>query len=144
MYGDDTAFYPSSLFAQMVERKASSGCDLLFLTIHKEDPTGLGRIVRDSQGEILRIVEEKNATAVEKQIQEINTGFYCFDRDFLVKYIDQIKKNDVTGEFYLTDMVEIALQHDKKVEAFFVQDDSIWHGVNNRSDFARAQAKIKS
>jgi bifunctional UDP-N-acetylglucosamine pyrophosphorylase/glucosamine-1-phosphate N-acetyltransferase len=143
MYGDDSAFYPPTLFKDMVARKKSSVSDLLFLTIHKEDPTGLGRIVRDRSGQVIRIVEEKNATEEEKAIKEINTGFYCFDRDFLTSYIDQINKNELTGEYYLTDMVEIALKHGKKVEAFFVQDDSIWHGVNNRSDFAKAQAKLK-
>lgn len=143
VYGDDSAFYPPSLFTDMVAKKSELACDLLFLTIHKDDPTGLGRIVRDQAGKILRIVEEKNATDAEKQIQEINTGFYCFDRDFLVSYIDQIQKNPISGEYYLTDMVEIALKHGKKVEAFFVPDDSIWHGVNNRSDFAKAKAKIK-
>ena len=143
VYGDDSAFYPPELFVQMVERKVATKCDVLFLTIHKEDPTGLGRIVRDSSGKIVSIVEEKNATDEERKIQEINTGFYCFDRDFLVNYIGEIQKNSVTGEYYLTDMIEIALKHSKKVDAFFVQDDSIWHGVNNRSDFAKAQAKIK-
>lgn len=142
--GDDSAFYPPPLYADMVAKKTALGCDLLFLTIHKDDPTGLGRIVRDERGNILRIVEEKNATDAERKIQEINTGFYCFDRDFLTSYIDQIAKNPVSGEYYLTDMVEIALKHNKKVEAFFVKDDSIWHGVNNRSDFARAQVKINT
>ncbi len=143
VYGDDSAFYPITLYQEMVEKKATNHCDLLFLTIHKEDPTGLGRIVRDNSGKIVRIVEEKNATEDEKKIQEINTGFYCFDKQFLVDYIDQIKKNDLTGEYYLTDMIEIALANNKKVEAFLVKDDSIWHGVNNRSDFARAQAKAR-
>lgn len=142
VYGDDSAFYPPSLFTTMGQKKDELGCDILFLTIHKDDPSGLGRIVRDNHGKIERIVEEKNATDEEKKIKEINTGFYCFDRDFLVKYIDNIKKNPVSGEYYLTDMVEIALKNGKKVEAFFVEDDSIWHGVNNRSDFAKAQQKL--
>jgi len=143
VYGDDSAFYPPSLFAQMVAKKESLRCDLLFLTIYKDDPTGLGRIVRDQSGKILRIIEEKVATEDEKKIKEINTGFYCFDKKFLVEYLDQIKRNSVSGEYYLTDMIEIALKNGKKVEALFIQDDSIWHGVNNRSDFARAQKKLK-
>jgi len=143
VYGDDSAFYPPSLFTEMVAKKESLGCDLLFLTIHKDDPTGLGRIVRDQSGKILRIVEEKVATEEEKKIKEINTGFYCFDKKFLVEYLDQIKRNPVSGEYYLTDMIEIALNNGKKLEALFVGDDSIWHGINNRSDFAKAQQKIK-
>lgn len=144
VYGDDSAFYPPELFKEMVAKRESLGCELLFLTIHKDDPTGLGRIVRDKDGKILRIVEEKNATNDEKQIKEINTGFYCFDKEFLVKYIEHIKKNPISGEYYLTDMIEIALRNDKRVEALFVSDDSIWFGINSRSDFAGAQAKIKS
>lgn len=143
VYGDDSAFYPHSLFTEMIAKKEASNCDLLFLTIHKDDPTGLGRIVRDESGQVVSIVEEKVATDEQKKIQEINTGFYCFDRDFLVNYIGEIQKNPVSTEYYLTDMVEIALKNDKKVETYFVQDDSIWHGVNNRSDFARAKIKIK-
>ncbi len=144
VYGDDSAFYPPSLYQEMVQKQTDSNCDLLFLTIHKIDPTGLGRIVRDSSGKIIKIVEEKNATDEERQIQEINTGFYCFNRSFLENYIDQIQKNEVSGEYYLTDMVEIALKNNKKVEAFFVKDDSIWHGVNNRSDWAKAQKKLNN
>lgn len=144
VYGDDSAFYPPELFEEMVAKQLGTKCDVLFLTIHKDDPTGLGRIVRSKSGKIIKIVEEKNATDEEKKIQEINTGFYCFDHDFLVKYIDDITKNHLTGEYYLTDMIEIALKNGKKVEALFIQDDSIWQGINNRSDFAKAQAKIKS
>lgn len=143
VYGDDSAFYPPSLFQEMVAKREAEGVDLLFLTIHKDDPTGLGRIVRDHQGKIVSIVEEKVATDEQKQIKEINTGFYCFASDFLRAHIDEIKKNSVSGEYYLTDMIEIALSHGKKVEAFFVKDSSIWHGVNNRSDFAKAKSKIK-
>ena len=142
VYGDDSAFYPPALFKEMIQKQQSLGCDLLFLTIHKDDPTGLGRIVRDKAGKILRIIEEKNASQEEKKIHEINTGFYCFDRAFLETYLGQIKPNPLTGEYYLTDMIEIALKNGKKVEALFVTDDSIWHGINNRADFAKAKTKI--
>lgn len=142
VYGDDSAFYPSSLFQDMVNKRIEGGYDLLFLTVRKENPYGLGRIVRDSGGEVLKIVEEKNATDEEKQIQEINTGFYCFDCDFLRKYIGQIAKNPVSGEFYLTDMVEIALQNNHKVHAMLVENNAIWHGVNTREDLAAAKKHL--
>ncbi len=144
VYGDDSAFYPVSLYQEMVQELREKQCDLLFLTIHKDDPTGLGRIVRSQNGDVERIVEEKNATDEERKIQEINTGFYCFDRSFLEEYIDQIKKNPLTGEYYATDMVEIALNNQKKVSAYFRPDSSIWHGVNNRSDYSRAQKKASN
>lgn len=142
VYGDDSAFYPPSLYQTMVEKRVSSGCDLLFLTVHKDDPTGLGRIVRDQKGRVIKIVEEKNATDTEKKISEINTGFYCFSYEFLVSSIDQIKKNQLTGEYYLTDMVEIALSKGKKVEALYIKDSSIWLGVNTRKELASAKYKL--
>lgn len=143
VYGDDSAFYPPSLYQEMITKRALHGCEILFLTVRKDDPTGLGRIVRDGEGRIVKIVEEKNASESEKKIQEINTGFYCFDRRFLEQYIDSLEKNSVTGEYYLTDMVEIALRNGKQVEALFVTDGSIWHGVNTREDLAKAKLKLK-
>lgn len=142
VYGDDSAFYPPTLYQEMVEKKRALNCDILFLTVHKDDPTGLGRIVRDVHGKIQRIVEEKVATDQEKKIQEINTGFYCFDYQFLTDYIGAMQKNPVSGEYYLTDMVEIALENNKKVEALFIKDSSIWHGVNDRTDLAKAKQKV--
>lgn len=141
VYGDDSAFYPPKLFQNMIEKQQTENCDLLFLTVKKEDPAGLGRIVRDKTGKVIRIVEEKNATPEEKKITEINTGFYCFDYKFLKDYISQITVNPVSGEFYLTDMVEIALIAGKKVEAMLVQDSSIWQGVNTRHDLELARNK---
>lgn len=142
VYGDDSSFYTPSLYQEMVTKRKEHQVPLLFLTIHKDDPTGLGRIVRDSSGKVTKIVEEKNATDEEKKIQEINTGFYCFERKFLEEHIGEIKVNPVSGEYYLTDMVEIALKSGHQVETLFIQDGSIWHGVNNRSDLAKAQKKI--
>jgi len=142
IYGDDSAFYPPSLYQTMIEKKNTSGCDLLFLTVHKDDPTGLGRIVRDQKGQILRIVEEKNASSSEKKITEINTGFYCFSYDFLISSISKINKNPVSGEYYLTDLIEIALARGKKVEALYLKDGSIWHGINTRQELISAKYRL--
>lgn len=142
VYGDDSAFYPWSLYQEIVRELNSQQADLIFLTIHKDDPTGLGRILRNDRGEVQRIIEEKNATDEERKIQEINTGFYCFRRSFLEKYVGEIKKNPISGEYYATDLVEIALRYGKKVIAYYREDSSIWHGVNNRRDWAQAQRKM--
>ena len=143
VYGDDSAFYPISLYQEMVDKRQALDVPLIFLTLHKEDPHGLGRIIRNANGEVQKIVEEKNASEQERLVQEINPGFYCFDRHFLDNYIGLVKRNPLTGEFYATDMVEIALSQGLKVEAMLAEDDSIWHGVNSRSDFARAQARLR-
>ena len=141
--GDDSAFYPPDLYREMVEKQRSHEVPLLFLTIHKDDPKGLGRIVRDEKGDVRKIVEEKVATEQEKRIQEVNTGFYCFDRRFLENQIGLIERNPVSQEYYVTDMIEIALAVGTKIETLFVRDASIWHGVNNQEDLANARAKLR-
>lgn len=142
VYGDDSAFYPPALYKRMSKTREIKDADILFLTIIKEDPTGLGRIIRDDNGAVKKIVEEKIASPKEKLIKEINTGFYCFKRSFLEKNIGKIKKNPVSQEYYATDLVEIAIKAGCKVEALCMQDNSIWHGVNTKQDLQDAKAKF--
>lgn len=141
--GDDSAFYPPTLYQDLVHKLQAHQADVLVLTIHKDNPTGLGRIVRDQDGKIARIVEEKNASPEEQKIQEINTGFYCFNRKFLEEYAHKIKKNPLSGEYYATDLVEIAMSAGKKVVAHLVEDASIWHGVNTPKDYEQAKLKYQ-
>lgn len=143
VYGDDSAFYPPALYQDLVQKQQETAADVLVLTIHKSDPTGLGRIVRDQSGHITKIVEEKNATPQEKQIQEINTGFYCFDREFLTSHVGQIEKNPLTGEYYATDLIEIALRDGHRVSTHYLADASVWHGVNTLADYQAARAKFQ-
>ncbi|MBT7913876.1 NTP transferase domain-containing protein [Candidatus Bathyarchaeota archaeon] len=143
VYGDDSSFYPPSLYQEMIAKQQSTLADVLVLTIKKNDPTGLGRIIRDQSGKISKIVEEKNATPEERETKEINTGFYCFDRQFLDAHITSIKPNPVTGELYATDLVEIALSAGKKVETYFLDDSSVWHGVNTQEDYEKARIKYQ-
>lgn len=140
--GDDSAFYPPKLYLDMLYKMQELSCDILLLTIKKYDPSGLGRIVRGEDGKIIKIVEEKVATDQERLIKEINTGFYCFKREFLTTHIDMIQKNPVSQEYYLTDLVEIALSNNKVVETYYVEDSSIWHGVNKPEDLLEAQQKF--
>lgn len=142
VYGDDSAFYPPSLYQDIVKKLHASNADLIVLTLHKDDPSGLGRIVRDASGQIVRIVEEKNATAEEKQLQEINTGFYCFKRSFLEEHLPKIQKNPLSGEYYATDLIEIALKHGKVVDALYMPDSKIWHGINNLRDLSLARKNL--
>ncbi len=69
---------------------------------------GYGRIVRNADGKIVKIVEVKDATEEEKSIRELNTGIYCFDANWLVGHIDELDANNAAGEFYLTDLIEVA------------------------------------
>jgi bifunctional N-acetylglucosamine-1-phosphate-uridyltransferase/glucosamine-1-phosphate-acetyltransferase GlmU-like protein len=142
VYGDDSAFYPPDLIRKFVSHHHRNRSIITVLTINKSDPTGLGRIIRDQAGNFQAIVEEKAATPSQKQITEINTGLYCFDRDYLVKNIGKIKKNPITQEIFITDLISLAVSQNAKVEAMFWHVGSVWFGVNNPKELKEAQAKM--
>jgi bifunctional UDP-N-acetylglucosamine pyrophosphorylase/glucosamine-1-phosphate N-acetyltransferase len=138
MYGDDSAFYPPQLFQQFIDYHQQSQADVTVLTIDKQDPKGLGRIVRNSQNQISAIVEEKNATAAQKKIKEINTGLFCFNKQFLQYSLPKIEKNPISKEYYITDLIEIAIAHSYKVAALKWPDSSVWFGVNTPQQLSNA------
>lgn len=138
MYGDDSAFYTQDLIRFLLNKHLESRADVSLLSIKVNDPTGLGRIVRDDNGRIAEIIEEKMATDEQRRIQEINTGCYCFKLDFLRKRIPEIEMNLISKEYYLTDIIEIALRHEEKVNVCLYSDNSVWFGVNNRSQWVKA------
>lgn len=143
MYGDDSAFYPVELFQFILTEHQKYESDATLLSIKVDNPKGLGRILRGDNGEALGIVEEKVATDEQKEIKEINTGCYCFRRDFIEKRIGEIEINPISQEYYLTDIVEVALRHKDKVHVCLYPDNLIWHGVNDRSQWAKAIRKKK-
>ncbi len=141
--GDDSAFYSPELYRQMVHKLYQEKADIVLLTLIKENPVGLGRIVRNDRGHVERIVEEKVATEAEKAIKEINTSMYCVRKDFLVQALPEIKRNPISQEFYLTDIVEIANRHHRRVLPLLLDDERFWHGVNTREDWQKAQEKYQ-
>ena len=138
VYGDDSAFYPPSLISELLSLHQNSKAVVTLLTIKKTNPTGLGRIVRDEEGNIQAIVEEAVATKEQKNIKEINTGLYCFNKDFLDENINLIKKNPTSGEYYLTDLIEIAVDKKLSVKSLFYKDSSVWHGINTHDQLETA------
>jgi bifunctional UDP-N-acetylglucosamine pyrophosphorylase/glucosamine-1-phosphate N-acetyltransferase len=110
------------------------------LTAVYDDPTGYGRIVRDSSGRLRQIVEEKDAPPELKAIQECNTGTYLFDAGFLMPTLQQISTNNAQGEYYLTDAVAVLGLTDRDIGTTLVDDPHEVIGVNNRRDLAIADA----
>lgn len=141
--GDDSAFYTPETLRKLLSSHFRSRAELTFLTIELPNPSGLGRIVRDKAGKVSAVVEEKDATDEQKFIREVNPACYVFRIDFLKKYINTIKKSAVTGEYYLTSLIDIAIRHNKKIET--VRGGALpWRGVNTREELEEAQRLYRS
>jgi len=112
------------------------------LTAELSDPHGYGRIVRDGD-EVLRIVEEKDASAREKQIREINTGIYAFEAPFVFEALRTVGRDNAQGEYYLTDVLAAARRDGRKVCALTAGEAEESMGINDRVQLARAEAVMR-
>jgi bifunctional UDP-N-acetylglucosamine pyrophosphorylase/glucosamine-1-phosphate N-acetyltransferase len=116
---------------------------LSVLTTVVEDPFGYGRILRSPEGWLEKIVEEKDASEKERSIREINTGIYCVKGPFLMEGLGEIGKNNAQGEYYLTDLVEIAKKKGLRCSAHLVSDPVEVMGINTRVDLAMANEVLR-
>lgn len=105
-----------------------------------ENPTGYGRIVKDRDGSVLKIVEEKDATEEEKKIKEINSGMYVFNADDLKNALSRLTPNNAQGEYYLTDTLEIILADGKRVSSMAVENSDEVRGINDRIQLCDAES----
>lgn len=139
--GDDSFLFSGELVKQLFKKHTESNSELTFLTIEMENPTGLGRVVRDDQGKVLGIVEEKDATIKQKEIKEINAACYLFSYDFVEKYIKKIPKSKISKEYYIVSLVEIAVKASKRVEALMINKLK-WRGVNTPEELKEAELLV--
>lgn len=140
--GDDSAFYKDETFSQVFDSHIKSNAVLTITGAEIENPFGLGRIIRDHNGQINRIVEEKNASVEERKINECNVGMYCIDKNWFMKNIKTIKRN-IGGEYYITDLIGIAVSQKRKVNIFKLHDTNLWFGVNTPEQLAAADKKMR-
>lgn len=138
LQGDDSAFYTKDILKKLIRLHSESNSSATLLTIEVENPFGLGRIVRNKKGEIIEIVEEKDATEEIRGIKEINPACYVFNVKFLTEYLKKIKKSPVSGEYYLTNLIELALKNNKKVNTLKAGNTK-WRGVNTPDEFKVAK-----
>ena len=136
--GDDSAFYDEKTIKNLVRVHFNSNASLTLLTIKKQDPFGLGRIIRNKNGKVKSIIEEKDATLIQRIINEINPGCYVFKIAFLQKYLKQVKKSNVTGEYYLTSLLDIGIKHEEKIETLRINLFP-WRGVNTKDELLEAE-----
>ncbi|OQY19619.1 MAG: UDP-N-acetylglucosamine diphosphorylase/glucosamine-1-phosphate N-acetyltransferase [Desulfobacteraceae bacterium 4572_35.1] len=127
---------------EMLQAHASAGAAVSVLTANMEDPRGYGRIVR-SGAEIEHIVEEKDASAEEKKITEINTGIYALEVPLAFELLGQLSNDNAQGEYYLTDIIALARTQGYKVVASTLDDVSEAMGINDRVQLAQAAAIMR-
>ena len=106
------------------------------LTVNKANPTGYGRIVRNGQTAIEAIVEHKDATEQQRQITEVNTGIIAANNQHLKAWLAQLSNNNAQGEYYLTDIVALAVKDGHQVAAEVTNDESSVEGVNSKTDLS--------
>ncbi len=140
--GDDSAFYSEEIIEKLVKKHLEDNAAFTFLTIEKDNPYGLGRVVRSGEGRVKAVVEEKDAVRKERQITEVNPACYIFKLDFLKKYLPEVKKSSVTGEYYLTSLIGIGIKHNEKIETLR-GGKLIWRGVNTRDELSEAESLIR-
>ncbi len=141
VYGDDSFLHTPETFKMLYQTHVDQNAKITFITMDSDNPTGFGRIIRDEKDEIVGIVEEKNATEEERQIKEINLGCYIINKQYLEDNIKNIHKNELTGEYYITDIIDIIASHHGKIAAYKLTNEK-WRGVNTREDLEEAQTLI--
>jgi bifunctional UDP-N-acetylglucosamine pyrophosphorylase/glucosamine-1-phosphate N-acetyltransferase len=122
--------------AETLQRMQQAGEGLVLLTVNLVNPTGYGRIVRNTKGDVLSIVEEKDASPVQREIREVNTGILLAPTRLLRDWLANLQNNNSQGEYYLTDIVSMAAQQGAAVHT--VQPAHEWeiHGINNKVQLA--------
>jgi len=139
----DTPLLRGETLAKLFAEHQAAGASATVLTACLPNPAGYGRVIRDNGGQVLKIVEQKDANERELAVNEINTGIYCFDRVALFEALSSIDCNNVQGEYYLTDVIGILAQGQGKVWAMQVADDQETLGINSRLQLAEAEKILR-
>ncbi len=141
LYGDVPLIKASTL-TDLMEAIPSKGISLL--TVKLSDPTGYGRIVRDSEGAVTAIVEHKDATVEQHKIDEVNTGIMALNASDLKRWLGQLTNENAQGEYYLTDVIGMASSEGHSVVGIIAADELEVEGVNNRIQLAKLERHYQS
>lgn len=139
--GDDP-FQKTETIKKVIRKHKKEDSAITFATVTLENPSGMGRIIRDKNGKPKAIVEDKDATIEQKATKEVNGACYTFSLAFLRKYLPRLEKSEVTGEYYLTELVGLASKNNEKIET--IQIEGKWKGINMPQDLKEAEKLLKS
>ncbi len=134
----DTPLIRKQTLSKLIKKHLINQNDITILSFKLSDPTSYGRIVRDKKGSVKGIVEEKDATKIEKSIKEVNSGMYIFSKRS-IKCLDQIKMNRKKGEYYLTDVISIGYNKILTIDTLCAKDEDELLGINSQYELLIAQ-----
>lgn len=134
----DTPLITSETLSKTLDFHKKNANSATVITAEIEEPAGYGRIVRNTNGDVLKIVEHRDATEEQRKIKEINSGMYCFTIKELITALKALDNNNSQGEYYLTDTLEIMISKGQKVGAVKVSDPDEILGINDRIQLAEA------
>ncbi|MFH1192678.1 MAG: sugar phosphate nucleotidyltransferase [bacterium] len=135
---DDSAFYSYKTLENFVARHKSNNNDITLLTCYKDDPFGLGRIIRDEAGKVIAIREKENIREYERNIKEISTGTFCFRRNWFNEIYPKLKLIPNLGEFGLPSFIDEAIASDARFEAIKLANPNEWFGINTKEQLREA------
>ncbi len=135
----DTPLITAESLTALIDYHVGKNNAVTVLTAEVDNPFGYGRIVREDDGSFKKIVEEKDASDDEKQICEINSGMYCYKAEFLKEYLSKLTNDNSQKEYYITDLIEMAVRDKLGAGAFVIGDNCEIMGVNNRIQLSEAQ-----
>ncbi|WP_163536198.1 sugar phosphate nucleotidyltransferase [Gracilibacillus sp. YIM 98692] len=135
----DTPLITEKTLRKCLEHHRTTNAAATILTMLPEDPSGYGRIIRDEKGQVLRIVEHKDASEKEREVREVNSGIFCFDNKLLFRALEQVSTNNQQQEYYLPDVIEILKHQGEKISATSVYDIEEGLGINNPEQLAHAK-----
>jgi len=140
----DTPLLRSNTLAALVRDHADSKAAVTVLTAEVENPLGYGRIRRDADGEVVSIVEERDAVGPERDIREVSSGIYCVRYDVLFDLLHKIENFNVQEEYYLPDIVPLALQAGHSVQTVRMDDATEMLGVNDRVQLSEVEDRMQN
>jgi UDP-N-acetylglucosamine diphosphorylase/glucosamine-1-phosphate N-acetyltransferase len=139
----DVPLLKASTVHKLIKVHRESDAIITVLTTKINNPEGYGRIVKNETGSIVNIIEEKDASLKVKGIREINSGIYCFKKDFLFNLLKRLNRNNVQQEYYLTDAVDIAFKSGLKIGSLVVEDPYEVMGINTQEELKNANIKYQ-
>ena len=141
VYGD-VPLLEADLLEALLDIRRDLAAAIALVSVVTLDPGRLGRVVRDDDGQVERIVEARDATEDELEVDEINAGLYAIDVDWLRRRIDDLRPSPATGELYLTELIALARADGRAVATVEVGDDGTLLGINDRAELADATYRL--